>query len=248
MTESGHDFDREYQEDRPPVSLGDDLKAQVKKIFSEQWSTRDGQQVPDSDDLKLGKDAVKLDGAVLCADLSESTKLVDGYKDSFGAEIYKSYLHCAAKIIRSEGGVITAFNGDRIMAVYVGGSKETSAARSSLKINYAVKTIVNPAMKTQYPKSNYAVKQTVGIDTSELFVARTGIRGSNDLVWVGRAINYAAKLSELSDYYPTRITADVYGRLDDSAKTTNGEPIWEVKLWTAMNLDIYRSNLGWTVG
>ena len=33
----------------------------------------------------------------------------------------------------------------------------------------------------------------LGIDTSKLFVARTGIRKSNDLVWVGRAANYAAK-------------------------------------------------------
>ena len=32
---------------RFPVSLGDDLKTQIQKIFGEQWSTRDGQQVPD---------------------------------------------------------------------------------------------------------------------------------------------------------------------------------------------------------
>ena len=41
-------------------------------------------------------------------------------------------------------------------------------------------------------------KQSVGIDTSELFVARTGIRRANDLVWVGRAANHAAKLSARS--------------------------------------------------
>ena len=115
------------------MSLGDNLKAQVKKIFSEQWSTRDGQQVPDSDDLKLSNDAVKLDGTVLYADLSGSTKLVDGYRDNSAAEIYKAYLHCAAKLITSEGSAITAYDGDRIMAVYIGKSKNTSAARSGLK-------------------------------------------------------------------------------------------------------------------
>jgi len=230
------------------VSLGDDLKAQVKKIFSEQWSTRDGQQAPDSDDLKLSNDAVKLDGTVLYADLSESTKLVDGYKDRFAAEIYKTYLHCAAKIITSEGGAITAYDGDRIMAVYIGGSKNTSAARSGLKINYAVKYIVNPALKAQYPNSPYVVKQAVGIDTSKLFVARTGIRGSNDLVWVGRAANYAANLTELSNDCPTWITADVYNMLHESVKTTDGKPMWEENRWTAMNdLSIYRSTWWWSV-
>jgi len=230
------------------VSLGDDLKAEVKKIFGEQWSTRDGQQVPDSDDLKLSNDAVNLDGTVLYADLSGSTKLVYGYKDCFAAEIYKVYLHCAAKIITSEGGAITAYDGDRIMAVYIGDCKNTSAARSGLKINYAVKNIVTPALKAQYPKSKYVVKQIVGIDTSKLFVARTGIRGSNDLVWVGRAANYAANLTELSNDYPTWITADVYNRLDKSVKMTDGKPMWEARLWTSMNnLSIYRSTWWWPV-
>jgi class 3 adenylate cyclase len=230
------------------VSLGDDLKAQVKQIFREQWSIRDGQKVPDSDDLKLANDAVKLDGTVLYADLSGSTKLVDGYKDYFAAEIYKAYLHCAAKIIRSEGGAITSYDGDRIMAVYIGDTKNTSAARSGLKINYAVKDIVNPALNAQYANTTYIVKQVVGIDTSNLFVARTGIRGSNDLVWVGRAANYAAKLTELSDSYPTWMTVDVYSMLHESIKTTDGKSMWEARRWTAMNdLSIYRSNWSWTV-
>jgi class 3 adenylate cyclase len=230
------------------VGLGDDLKVQVKKIFSEQWSTRDGQQVPDSEDLKLSNDAVKLDGTVLYADLSGSTNLVGGHKDYFAAEIYKTYLHCAAKIITSEGGAITAYDGDRIMAVYIGDYKNTSAARSGLKINYAVQHIVNPALKAQYPNETYIVKQVVGIDTSKLFVARTGIRGSNDLVWVGRAANYAANLTELSDDYPTWITADVYNMLNELLKTSNGKPMWEAMLWTAMNnFSIYRSNWWWRV-
>jgi len=36
------------------------------------------------------------------------------------AEIYKTYLHCAAKIIRSEGGSITSYDGDRIMGIFIG--------------------------------------------------------------------------------------------------------------------------------
>lgn len=229
------------------MALGDDLKSEVAKIFKEQWTTRKGQTVPESEDLKLGNDAVELEATVLYADLSGSTKLVDGHKPHFAAEIYKSYLHCAAKIIRSEGGTITAYDGDRIMAVFIGDSKNTSAARTGLKINYATKNIVNPAIKAQY-NTEFQASQTVGIDTSKLFVARTGIRGSNDLVWVGRAANYAAKLTELDSGYPTWITASVYNMLHESAKTTNGKPMWEARRWTAMNdHSIYRSSWRWKV-
>ena len=106
------------------MSLGEDLADEVQKIFKEEWSTREGKKVPESADLALGNDAVKLDGTVLYADLDDSTNLVDYYKPAFAAEIYKAYLNCAAKIIRSEGGVITSYDGDRIMAVYIGGVKK----------------------------------------------------------------------------------------------------------------------------
>lgn len=163
------------------MGLRDDLHSEVTKIFRERWTKRAGRTVPESDDLKLGDDAVTLEGTVLYADMDDSTKLVDTQNPSFAAEIYKAYLVCAARIIQAEGGAITAYDGDRIMAVFIGDSKNSDAARTALKINFAVQRIINPAIKTRYPNSHYSVRQVVGIDTSKLFVARTGIRGANDL-------------------------------------------------------------------
>ena len=231
------------------MSLVDDYTEAVEKIFRDTWTTRNGQKVPESEDLGLGNDAVKLDGTVLYADLDESTNLVDSYNPEFAAEIYKTYLSCAAKIIRAEGGEITSYDGDRIMAVYIGDSKNTAAARSALKINYTVTEIINPTLKKCYPKANYQVKQVVGIDTSDLFVARTGIRGSNDLVWVGRAANYAAKLCSLPSNYASGLTASVYNNMDESVKHSNdGRSIWEAFTWNDMNrMTIYRSTWWWSV-
>lgn len=226
-----------------------DLNTEVEQIFKEQWKTRKGQVVPGSEDLKLCNDAVLLDGTVLYADLSGSTYLVDNNKQHFAAEIYKTYLHCAAKIVRSEGGTITAYDGDRIMAVYIGDSKNTSAARSALKIYYAVLYIINPAIKKQYPNSNYEIGQVTGIDTCKLFIARTGIRGSNDLVWVGKAANYAAKLSTLPSTYSTYITSEVYDVLNKEVKiSSDGRSMWERAIWNQMNNKIiYRSNWWWSI-
>lgn len=228
------------------MGLGDDLKSEVRKIFSERWTKRTGQVVPESDDLNLSNDAVSLEGTVLYADLNDSTNLVDTMKPAFAAEIYKSYLVCAARIIRSKGGIITAYDGDRIMAVYIGKSKNSNAARTALKINFAVQKIINPAIKDQYPDSGYSVKQVVGIDTSKLFVARTGIRGSNDLVWVGRAANYAAKLSARPGP-ASQITADVYKRLNQESKIgSNGQNMWTQTLAPEIGKrKIYTSSWWW---
>ena len=230
------------------MALGDNLKAEVRKIFQEKWTTGSRGVVPESVDLELRNDAVKVHGAVLYADLDGSTALVDTKSPQFAAEIYKTYLVCAARIIESERGAITAYDGDRIMAVYTGKTRHDQAVRSALKINYAVQEIVNPAIADLYPESNYSVKHSVGIDTSELLVARTGIRGANDLVWVGRAANYAAKLSGRSGP-ATQITDEVYDRLAQSCITgSNGQNMWvQARALEIGQKKIYTSGWRWKV-
>ncbi|MFH0828765.1 MAG: adenylate/guanylate cyclase domain-containing protein [Candidatus Kerfeldbacteria bacterium] len=229
------------------MGLSDDLKAEVAKIFRERWTERDGNKVPESQDLGLANDAVKLNGTVLYSDLDSSTDLVARHKPQFAAEVYKTFLHCAAKIIRNEGGAVTAYDGDRVMAVFIGDTMNTDAARAALRINWARIFVINPAIKAQYATSTYQLRHVTAVDTSPLFVARTGVRGANDLVWVGPAANRAAKLSTLSADYPSRITADVYNKMLDGSKYgPHGEPMWESATWNGEV--IYRSTWHWGPG
>jgi class 3 adenylate cyclase len=225
-----------------------ELSDEIQEIFSAKWETREGQVVPESPDLKLTNDAILLKGTVLYADLDGSTNLVDSFKPFYAAKIYKAYLKCVAKIIVSEDGVITAYDGDRIMAIFLGDSKNSTATRTALKINWAVKNIVNPALKIQYPKDNYSIEQVVGVDTSDLFVARTGIRGSNDLVWVGRAANYAAKLSNRSGP-ATQITSEVYNALNEKSKYgSDGINMWQQDKSIELGYKtIYTSTYWWEI-
>jgi class 3 adenylate cyclase len=62
----------------------------------------------------------------------------------------------------------------------------------------------------------------VGSDVSSLRAARIGVRGGNDIVWVGHAANYAAKLTELNLEESTWITKDVYDMLKDDATAQCG--------------------------
>lgn len=230
------------------MAIKDDLETHCAKIFNDAWTRRDGKVVPSEGDLKLGNDAVDLDATIIYADLSSSTQLVYKKKDTFAAEIYKTFLYCAAKIIASEGGVITSYDGDRVMGVFIGGSKNTNAVRAGLKINWATKNIVQPKMKAVYKNSDYIVKHTVGIDSSKIMAARTGIRGSNDIVWVGTAANNAAKLSDLSDATPTWITKSVYDEMNDSVKFSSGKNMWVEKKWTSMNdAIVYCSTYWWSL-
>lgn len=229
------------------MALADDLKKWVGETFTSAWEVQETTGVPNPEDLRLNSNHAKdlSSATVLYADLDGSTDMVNTYKWEFSAEIYKTFLKCASDIIKSEGGVITAYDGDRVMAVFTGGSKNTSAARCALKINGAVIDIIRPALAKAYTTS-FVLKHVVGIDTSQLRTARIGVRGDNDLVWVGRAANYAAKLTSLADK-PTRITESVYEMLADDLKYTNGQSMWVREYWEDMKIWMYTSTWKWAV-
>ena len=137
------------------------------------------------------------------------------------------------------------------MALFTGDSQTSNAGKCGLQINWMVINVINPALKAQYPETDYVVKQVVGIDTSEIRAARIGVRGGNDLVWIGRAANHAAKLTECRSEYPTWVTEDAYNRLADSSKFggTPKQSMWTEFKWTGMNdIKAYGSNWWWKIG
>jgi class 3 adenylate cyclase len=231
------------------MTLKDELDEYVKDTFGTTWVRRDGQKVPETDDLSLKNEGVDLDATILYADMADSTGLVKGWKDWFAAEIYKNYLYCAVKIIKANGGVITAYDGDRVMGVFIDSSKNSHAAKSALQIRWAVDHIIKPALKSKYADNKFVLNQRVGIDTSKVMVTRTGVRGSNDLVWVGNSANNAAKLAALDLGYSSYITESSYSMLHDWAKV-GGDPkrgMWTDLGTTALGFRIYGSNWHWSL-
>jgi class 3 adenylate cyclase len=234
------------------MALSDDLTTYVKTTFDAQWApAREGKVVPDQKSLSLTNDAIHFACAtVLYADLNRSTKMVDSKQWWFAAEIYKTFLYCAARIIRDNGGEVVAYDGDRVMGVFLGDQQVRNAAICGLKINYAVTHLIMPLKKQKYTDDDFVLRHVVGIDASEMHVAKTGVRGDNDLVWVGRAANYAAKLSDINGDQATWITGAVFNALPETAKY-GGNPsqlMWTKHTWNTMNkMEIYGSTWWWQV-
>lgn len=226
------------------MALNEDLTKEVHEIFTTKWDVQTTAGVPDPEDLRLGNHAKDLETAtILYADLNGSTNMVDSKFWEFSAEVYKTYLRCSARIIGDQDGVVTAYDGDRVMAVFTGENKNTRAVRAAMKINQAVKTIINPELKAFYTNTDFELKHVIGIDTSQLRAARIGVRGYNDLVWIGRAANHAAKLTNLSQR-PIWITKAVYDVMNDQVKTHNktGVNMWEKFKWSQMgDVEVYAS-------
>lgn len=234
------------------MSLKSDLDSSVSDIFNAIWNTRTGQVIPKTEDVALANGAVKLDVVVLYADLAGATKLARTFPNSMAAKIVRAYLSSMTRLVKAFGGEVRSFDGDRVMGVFAGDSKNSNAAKCALKMNYAVTKILRPKAEAKFDSlktKGFTIQHCVGIHASEVLVVRGGVRGSNDLVFVGSAPNLAAKLSDIRNSpYHSYITHTVYGRLSGETKIgSDGRNMWTAAKRTLgdESWDCYKSSWWW---
>jgi class 3 adenylate cyclase len=218
------------------MSLKEELSRYISNTHSERWSIKAGQVVPDSDSqLPLKNVGVELQATILYADMVGSTKMVNENLPWYAAEMYKVYVYSAAKVIRYYGGAVTAYDGDRVMGVFIGDNRCDQAVKAALSLEAVLVKIIRPKYST--------VKQTIGIDDSEILVAQTGIRNNHDYVWVGPAANNAAKMSALKYGYVHYITESVLDKLSHKNNLIypDDKPLWAHFVPSELGYRVYGS-------
>lgn len=222
-------------------------------MLATQWSIRDGRTVPTTETIALADGGVQIDSTFLYADLAGSSKIATALDRKTAAKTFKVFLSVTSKLIVDHGGSIASFDGDRVMGIFMGDRMNSRAAICALKINWAVQNVVEPKLKSYFKtlrESELAISHCVGIDTSTVLAVRGGIRGSNDLVWVGRAPNLAAKLSDLRIApYRTVVSGTVFNKLAEDAKY-GGDPkklMWSERdyTWAGGTIKIHASSWTW---
>lgn len=221
------------------------IEADIDKVLAADWNERVGSVVPKTEDVALSNGAVKLDAVFVYADLADSSTLATKMPKKTAAKILRAYLASMTKLISHNGGSVRSFDGDRVMGVFVGDSKNSNAAICALNMHYVVSELLLPKARDRFKSvrdNNFDARHCAGIASGEVLIVRAGVRGSNDLVFVGEAPNVAAKLSDVRDGdNQSYITADVYGRLNASAKLSNST---EENMWDSVSRDIGDRTLG----
>lgn len=234
------------------MGIGDEIEDSIGTIFTTTWNSRDGQAVPKTEDVTLSNGAVKLDAAVLYADLADSTRLARDFPRSVAAKIVRAYLSSMTRLINERGGTVRSFDGDRVMGIFVGDSKHSSAAKCALNMHYVLSKVLRPKAEKKFPslvEKGFKLEHCAGVSRSDIFVVRAGVRGSNDLVFIGSAPNIAAKLSDIRNSpYRSYITWKVFRNLNDESKYSSDRK----NMWTAVSRriggvqwELYKSNYWW---
>jgi adenylate cyclase len=131
--------------------MEDELTTEVDAVVKSGWDLRAGQVIPETKDITLGNSGVTLEATILYADLADSTELAI-YDQEIAAEVYKAYLLGTSKLIKAAGGEIRSFDGNRVMGVFIGNVKNTSATKAALKINYFFTHVLEPIFQSFYQR------------------------------------------------------------------------------------------------
>ncbi|MFC1432950.1 adenylate/guanylate cyclase domain-containing protein [Streptacidiphilus sp. N1-3] len=238
------------------MGLSDDIRDAVTTVASADWDVRKGTTVPTTDTITLKNGAVELDAVYLYADMADSTGLARDFTAKTAAKVIRCYLDATCKVIRARGGEIRSFDGDRVMAIFLGSNKNSAASQCALQIHHAVDKITRPILERKLPilvTKGYELKHCTGIASGTALVVRGGVRGHNDLVSIGRAPNVAAKLSDVRNWpHRTYITADVFKMLNEGSKYggTDGKTLmWDGPFDREVGgekISVYKSSWTWT--
>lgn len=211
------------------MGLADDIVTTTSTLIATVWDIRNGQVVPTTDTVALNDGAVRLDATYMYTDMADSTALAQSVKSEVVGKVIRTYLNAASRTIKHYGGAIRSFDGDRVMGIFIGSSKNTNALKAAFALEWAVTQVIQDKLDSKYAVSlsDWTMKHGVGIATGEALIVRGGVRGSNDLVSIGDAPNIAAKLSEIRNGYSLHVTDRVHDNSHASVKKRqDGGDFW----------------------
>lgn len=221
------------------------------------WNITNGTVVPETEDIVMKNGGRLVAATYVYADLADSSTIAQSLLKETAAKIIRAFVNSSTRILRNFGGEIRSFDGDRVMAIYMGDNKNWNAVRAAFAINWAVQEVIRPAIKSNWSDGEnfYNIGHRVGVDTGESLIVRGGARNNNDLISVGGAPNIAAKLSDLKNGYSTYITDRVFDELTDDLRyyESNGvrRNCWS-KLYSSVQIGgtyntVYGSDTYWGI-
>ncbi len=152
------------------------------------------------------------DVVVVFADLANSTKLgFDKYVNS-SASIYEAATGGAVRCLTDYSPNFVDIQGDGAFALFHGERCWEGAFCAAVTVKTFSELHLVPLIEKHHPKSP-ATGFRVGMAAGTLAVKRVGVRGTNEPVWAGKPVNWAAKCAGAAEIHELVVTERVWNKL-----------------------------------
>jgi adenylate cyclase len=215
------------------MTLLSEIEAKVDGYLVGQYKKKTPQNVPLPEEVPLGNEASVFEASTLFIDVRQSTDLTDAFRRQTAAKMMKAYFDGCVRIVNANDGAVRSFNGDGLLALFIGDSRSSNATKAAMQVDWFVTEVLGEKFEKYFANNMTALGKTLsfeigcGLDDGWIYAVRVGIKGTNDVAWVGKPTNTAAKLSDVgSGAANIIVTRAVYNRLKRTRKYSNGTHMW----------------------
>jgi class 3 adenylate cyclase len=218
------------------MTLLEDLKQKVDEYLAGDYTKVKKTSVPSPENIPLGNSAAELDATTLFIDVRQSSDITNAFRRQTAAKMMKGYFDGSVRIINKNGGSVRSFNGGGMLALFMGDSRSDNAVKAAMQTKWFVEEVSRSRFKSYFSSNQTAIGNALdfsigaGLDEGTIFAVRVGIKGTNDVAWVGRCTNTSAKLANLtSSPQSIAITRAVYERLNQNRKYSKQTHMWSAE-------------------
>lgn len=138
---------------------------------------------------------------VVCVyfDLSSSTKILKDYGDEISVKIFDSYIRGATKIFNNFKCSYLDIQGDGGFALFSGDKYIQRAMVSAVTLKTLLSTNYSNNLNSLIRKINKKINLSsrIGIHIGKILAKKSGIRGENEILWLGGLVSIASKICGL---------------------------------------------------
>ncbi|PPC75899.1 hypothetical protein C4K68_18160 [Pokkaliibacter plantistimulans] len=164
-----------------------------------------GQYVPEAIAMQLVKEGGEISprqctATILFCDLEGFTGLTQRMPATRLVSVLNAYFSLLVEIIEQEGGIITQFQGDAILATFNVPNEQPDHAQRALR---AAKSILTALSHMRF--EGEALQCRIGINTGDVVAGSVGAPDRRNYTVHGDAVNMAARLEHLNKEYGSRL-------------------------------------------
>lgn len=209
-------------------------------LNSSDYNYEEKKGIPSENSLTF-KNGFYVDITVVFVDIRGSKELANSHTRPVLAKIYRSYISEVIAVMKDNTKINDIFiEGDGVWAVF--DTTTELDVQVVFDTTAKISSLIN-ALNVKLKKKNYSViKVGIGIDDGESLYIKAGYSGSgiNEIVWIGKVVGEAAKLSNYGnrDWYDrqTMVSERVYRMLNKHQKS--------LLEWNAYR-ECYHGNIIW---
>jgi class 3 adenylate cyclase len=183
------------------MATNQDIVDKIEGYLNESYTRTETYGVPKVNDLTFGNSVKKMPHAVVMfIDMRKSRKILSDASDFWSIKIHKSFIRAVTHCLEKRDGHMRSFNGDGILAFFVGENAASRAVKSAMEIKGFVRELNELLLERDLKKVDFGI----GIAQGKVQVAKSGKGGDNqtrqDLIWIGLPVYVAVELSNFGRF------------------------------------------------